>query len=93
MIRAFTVCERETRIAIKEGSRTVAYVQMAPDDEELARLFAAAPALFSSLEELTPPMPPADAMCHIGIVPQERCANCQRIARARAALKAAKVSA
>lgn len=48
MSRAFTVCERETRIAIKDGGRTVAYVQMAADDEEIAKLFAAAPQLLEA---------------------------------------------
>jgi len=43
-------------------------------------------ALLAALEEMTPAMPPVNAGCHIGIVPQERCANCQRIARAIAAL-------
>lgn len=45
-------------------------------------------ALLEALKELTPPMPPADAPCHVGLVPQEKCAHCGRIARARAAIKA-----
>ena len=46
-------------------------------------------ALLAALKELTPPMPPADAPCHVGLVPQEKCAHCGRIARARAAIKQA----
>ena len=45
-------------------------------------------ALLEALKELTPPMPPADAPCHVGLVPQEKCAHCGRIARARACIKA-----
>jgi hypothetical protein len=44
--------------------------------------------LLEALKELTPPMPPTDAPCHVGLVPQEKCAHCGRIARARAAIKA-----
>lgn len=46
-------------------------------------------ALTAALRDLTPPMPPADAMCHVGILEQARCGNCQRIAAAHAALKLA----
>jgi hypothetical protein len=42
--------------------------------------------LVEALEEMTPPMPPVNGHCHVGIVTQEKCANCQRIARARAAI-------
>ncbi len=42
--------------------------------------------LVSALRDLTPQMPPKDAPCHNGIVPQERCAYCQRVARARKVL-------
>lgn len=43
--------------------------------------------LRNALAELTPPMPPEDASCHVNLVPQGRCCNCGRIARAHAALK------
>ena len=42
--------------------------------------------LVASLTEMTPPMPPRDARCHIGICAQIDCSHCQRIARAHAAL-------
>jgi hypothetical protein len=42
--------------------------------------------LLAALKEITPNMPPPDAPCHYGIVPQSRCCHCQRIARARAAI-------
>lgn len=54
-----------------------------------ARLIAAAPDLLAALQEVTPSMPPADAPCHAGIVPQNQCAHCQRIARAHAAIATA----
>lgn len=55
-------------------------------DADTARLMRAAPDLLAALQEVTPPMPPADAPCHAGIVSQNQCAHCQRIARARAAI-------
>ena len=54
-----------------------------------ANAMAALPLLLASLREMTPPIPPADAPCHVGLVPQSGCAHCQRIARAHAALAAA----
>lgn len=45
-------------------------------------------ALLEALKEITPSMPPVDAPCHYGIVPQEKCGHCGRIAKARAAIKA-----
>ena len=45
-------------------------------------------ALLEALKGITPSMPPADAPCHYGIVPQEKCGHCGRIAKARAAIKA-----
>ena len=45
-------------------------------------------ALLEALKEITPSIPPADAPCHYGIVPQEKCGHCGRIAKARAAIKA-----
>ena len=45
-------------------------------------------ALLEALKGITPSMPPADAPCHYGIVPQEKCGHCNRIALARAAIKA-----
>ena len=62
--------------------------QRLPLTEEVATLTAQRDALLEALKELTPPMPPADAPCHVGLVPQEKCAHCGRIARARAAIKA-----
>ena len=56
--------------------------------EELLALTAQRHALLEALKGITPPMPPADAPCHVGLVPQEKCAHCGRIARARAAIKA-----
>jgi hypothetical protein len=53
-------------------------------------LIAAAPALLSALEELTPPMPPPNAMCHVGICSQDKCCNCGRIKRAREAIAKAR---
>ena len=54
----------------------------------IANLESQRDALLEALKDLTPPMPPADAPCHVGLVPQEKCAHCGRIARARAAIKA-----
>ena len=45
--------------------------------------------LAQALRDLTPPMPPADARCHVGLVSQDECAHCRRIAAAHAALAAA----
>lgn len=41
----WTIGETDTRIAIKSGKRTIAYVQMARDDYENSNLIAAAPDL------------------------------------------------
>lgn len=49
---------------------------------ELRRLHAQRDALLEALKELTP------SICHVSIVPEEKCAQCGRIARARAAIKA-----
>ncbi len=49
-------------------------------DPALARLRAA-------LAAFIPAMPPADAPCHVGIVPQSECAHCQRVAAAHAILQ------
>lgn len=46
-------------------------------------------ALLAALREITPPMPPTNAICHNGVVPQEQCLHCSRIARAHAAIEAA----
>ena len=44
--------------------------------------------LVEALEEFVPPTQAVDAPCHFGIVPQSDCAYCNRIKKARAALKA-----
>lgn len=49
--------------------------------------------LMKALSDLLPPMPPKNAMCHQGIVLQENCANCKRIAAGHAALAAAQPAA
>ena len=54
----------------------------------LAAVEAQRDALLEALKEITPSMPPVDAPCHYGIVPQEKCGHCGRIAKARAAIKA-----
>ncbi len=56
--------------------------------KDLARVEAQRDALLEALKEITPSMPPVDAPCHYGIVPQEKCGHCGRIAKARAAIKA-----
>jgi hypothetical protein len=62
-------------------------------DAPVPTVKAAAPAvsapadrLVQALRGITPPMPPADAPCHLGIVTQDECAHCRRIAAARAVL-------
>lgn len=44
----WTVAEKDTRIAIKAGARTVAYVGISADEEDNARLIAAAPELLAA---------------------------------------------
>lgn len=56
--------------------------------EALLKAEAQRDALLKALKEITPSMPPVDAPCHYGIVPQEKCGHCGRIAKARAAIKA-----
>ena len=68
------------------GGLTLGEVQEAED--ELNRLTRERDALLEALKEVTPSMPPVDAPCHYGIVPQEKCGHCGRIAKARAAIKA-----
>ena len=48
----WAIVETDTRLAIKSGKHTVAYVQMARDDLENAALIAAAPKLLAILKEL-----------------------------------------
>jgi hypothetical protein len=86
----FSIVETQTRLAIKSGKRTVAYVQIGA--EEHAGVIAAAPELLEALEEMTPAMPPVDASCHNGICLQAKCAHCGRIARARAAINKARTA-
>ena len=56
---------------------------------KIAAVEAQRDALLEALKGITPPMPPIDAPCHYGLVQQEKCAHCRRIAKARAAIKAA----
>jgi len=49
---------------------------------ELVEAIEASPGAYS--------MPAADAPCHVGVVPQERCAHCQRVARRILALNGAR---
>jgi hypothetical protein len=49
-------------------------------------LVLAAADLLAALKDITPALPPADAICHVGICPQDRCANCRRIMAAHAAI-------
>lgn len=42
--------------------------------------------LVEALEAVVPPMPPTDAFCHNHITTQDKCPNCQRLARAHALL-------
>jgi len=46
----WAICETETRISIKSGKRTVAYVQMARNDSENAKLIASAPKMLAALK-------------------------------------------
>lgn len=48
----WTVGESETRLPIKAGSRTVAYVQMSRRDYEDAHLIAAAPDMWAVLDRI-----------------------------------------
>jgi hypothetical protein len=45
----WVVSETETRIAIKAGRRTIAYVQLAGNDEEIAAAISAVPDLIAAL--------------------------------------------
>lgn len=49
-------------------------------------LIEAAPELLKALRDITPDMPAADALCHRGLLPQEECRQCQKVARARAVI-------
>lgn len=42
--------------------------------------------LLENLVAITPELPPANAMCHAGLVDQDRCGRCSRIAAAQAAI-------
>ena len=48
----WTIGETETRLAIKSGHKTVAYVQLRPGDQDVAELIIAAPEMFLLLKEL-----------------------------------------
>ncbi len=69
--------ERELAREKKEGD-TLLEESLAVERENAA--------LRRALAEITPAMPPENALCHVGICPQSRCGNCSRIARAHAAL-------
>ena len=79
-------------VQIRSGRDQIARVWMMRKGEGKAnaQLIATAPRLLSALEDITPPMPPENAPCHVGLVPQSQCAHCTRIANARAAIKAAR---
>lgn len=92
--------QRQTAEALEVDPRTLRYWAASNPAPPLMAIYAlrylskadlieAAPNLLFALEELTPQMPPEDAFCHKGIVPQSKCGNCQRIARARNAIKMA----
>jgi hypothetical protein len=49
---------------------------------KIAAVEAERAVLLEALKEITP------SICHVSIVPEEKCAQCGRIARARAAIKA-----
>lgn len=55
-----------------------------------AALIVAAPDLLEALEENTPTAPGPKGLCHVGICHEAECGNCQRIARARAAIAKAR---
>lgn len=74
----------ETTWSIGEGDYEIA---LGIPDADTARLMRGAPRLRAALEAITPAMPPADAPCHAGIVPQAECAYCRRIAAAHAILQ------
>lgn len=44
------ISETETRIAIKSGKRTIAYMQMAASDQDLATAICAVPAMIEALQ-------------------------------------------
>jgi len=53
-------------------------------------LVIAAPTMLEALEGLNLVMPPENAQCHVGILPQSRCNHCNRIKAAIAAIALAK---
>ena len=48
--RVWSIGESETRIPIKQGYRTIAYIQIARDDYEVAHLVTIAPKLLKQLK-------------------------------------------
>ena len=49
--------------------------------------------MLAALEAMTPPMmPPWDAPCHVGLVPQAMCLHCTRIVAAHGVIKKAKAA-
>lgn len=40
-------------------------------------------ALKNSLSEITPALPPKNAICHVGIIEQKDCSYCSRVLKAR----------
>jgi hypothetical protein len=46
--------------------------------------------LLAALVTVTPPMPPKNAPCHSGVVTQDNCAYCRRVASAHQAIAAAR---
>lgn len=51
-----------------------------------AYLIASAPKLLKALKALTPPMPRADSLCHVGLVAQQDCVYCNRVRAAHEAI-------
>ena len=73
--------------AISKNKMTLS-LECAAELRRLSAVEAQRDALLEALKGITPPMPPIDAPCHYGLVQQEKCAHCRRIAKARAAIKA-----
>ena len=78
--------EKQAKYDREYAARELAREAEIAKRNEMKRRADLYPELLEALKEITPNMPPPDAPCHYGIVPQSRCCHCQRIARARAAI-------